>query len=318
VTQERNVVAVIVTWNRRALLAEALRAVLAQSRRPDAVLVVDNASTDGTADLLREEFPAVRVLRTSANLGGAGGFALGVRAALDGEAADLVWLMDDDTVPQPAALERLLDAWTSYPGQRPALVASRVVWTDGREHPMNTPRVRPRATAEQRRHAAAAGCLPIRSASFVSVVVDADVVRERGLPLADYFLWNDDFEFTSRLIRDKPALSCPDSVVVHKTATFGSTDSDPGERFFYEVRNKLWLFTRSRGLSPLEKTGYGAATLVRWIRTIARSGARPGGRRVLVTALGRGVAAGVLTRPRPTDTVIAGQPAAPPQDCRDG
>ena len=59
--------------------------------------------------------------------------------------------------------------------------------------------------------------------------------------------------------------------MLHKTKVFGSTDADPGERFFYEVRNKVWLFTRSRGLRPAEKAVYGASTLRRWARTFARS-----------------------------------------------
>ena len=120
----------------------------------------------------------------------------------------------------------------------------------------------------------AVGCVPIRSASFVSIMCDAAVVRERGLPVADYFLWNDDFEYSTRLIRGGVGLSCPDSVVVHKTKVFGSTDADPGERFFFEVRNKVWLFTRSTGLTPPEKAVYGGSTVRRWARTFARSADR--------------------------------------------
>ena len=59
--------------------------------------------------------------------------------------------------------------------------------------------------------------------------------------------------------------------------SFGSTDVDPGGRFYYEVRNKVWLFTRSRGLSPLEKIGYGGATLAS--AGPARSPARRSGAR---------------------------------------
>ena len=103
--------------------------------------------------------------------------------------------------------------------------------------------------------------MPVRSASFVSVMCDADAVRERGLPVADYFLWNDDFEYTTRLTRRRAGLYVPGSVVVHKTRVFGSTDVDPGERFSLEVRNKVWLFTRSAGLSPAEKLLYGGSTL---------------------------------------------------------
>ena len=233
------VTAVVVTYNRRDLLTEALSAVLAQTRAPDAVLVIDNASTDGTAEMVAERFPAVRLATAERNSGGAGGFAYGLALALAG-AADLVWLMDDDTVPEPGALAAMLDARALHPGGAPALIASRVVWTDGRPHPMNTPRIKPFVGKEERLAAAAAGCLPIRSASFVSILVDAGVCRDRGLPQADYFLWNDDFEFTARLLRGQAGLLCPASVVVHKTAAFGSTDADPGQRFFYEVRNKVW------------------------------------------------------------------------------
>ena len=136
--------------------------------------------------------------------------------------------------------------------------------------------------------------MPIRSASFVSIMCDADVVRERGLPLADYFLWNDDFEYSTRLIRDRVGLYCPASVVVHKTKVFGSTDADPGERFFYEVRNKVWLFTRSRGLTPggegglrrLDPAPLGAH--VRAVQRPAHAAAR---------GCGKGLRAGLARRP---------------------
>jgi GT2 family glycosyltransferase len=301
VTKEQRVVAVVVTWNRRDLLGQALRAVAAQSRPVDHVVVVDNASTDGTDELLRTEFPRVQVVRPHRNTGGAGGFALGIRSALDDAGCDLLWLMDDDTVPEPGALSALLAARSDYPGPTPVLVASRVVWTDDRDHPMNTPRPRPGARRAEREAAATVGCVPIRSASFVSILVDAHLVRRRGLPLADYFLWNDDFEFTTRLCRGNVALACPRSVAVHKTAVFGSTDVDPGERFYYEVRNKAWLFTRSRCLGPAEKLGYGAATLRRWVRTFRRSSAR----RTLLRGLRCGLADGLRAGPRPTETVLA-------------
>ena len=210
----------------------------AQSRAPDAVIVVDNASADGTAAAVRARFPSARLAELPRNTGGAGGFAYGMALAL-ADAADLIWLMDDDTVPEPDALRAMLQARERDPARPPALIASRVVWTDGRAHPMNTPRTKPLASRAERRAAAAAGCLPIRSASFVSVLVDAAESRRRGLPQADYFLWNDDFEFTTRLLRGSRGWLCPASVVVHKTRTFGSINADPGPRFFYEVRNKI-------------------------------------------------------------------------------
>jgi rhamnopyranosyl-N-acetylglucosaminyl-diphospho-decaprenol beta-1,3/1,4-galactofuranosyltransferase len=297
-TQDK-VVAVVVTHDRRELLVESIDAIGAQSHPADAVIVIDNASSDGTADLVRERYPEVTLRAITQNLGGAGGFALGIATALD-LGADLIWLMDDDTVPTPDALAELVSARERYDGRPPAIVASRVVWTDGREHPMNTPRPKPMVRRAEIAAAEQCGCVPIRSASFVSVLVDAVVCEQRGLPIADYFLWNDDFEFTTRLLRNRPGLLCPSSVVVHKTRMFGSTDADPGERFFFEVRNKIWMLTRSPSLAPLERLVYTGSTLRRWMRTFAVSR----NRRLLLRAMGRGVVAGVRSGPRSTASIL--------------
>ncbi|MUN42025.1 glycosyltransferase [Actinomadura litoris] len=299
------VAAVVVTFDRRELLAEALTALGAQTRPPDRIVVVDNASRDGTAAMVRDRFPGVELRELPRNVGGAGGFGAGMALALD---SDLLWLLDDDTVPEPGALRALLDARDRAAGGPPTLVASRVVWTDGRDHPMNTPRAKPRASAAETEAARAAGCVPIRSASFVSVLVDAAAVRERGLPVADYFLWNDDFEFTTRLLRGRRGLLCPASVAVHKTRAFGGTETDPGDRFFYEVRNKIWLFTGSRGLAPPERVLYAGSTARRWARTFAASEDRA----VLRRALVRGVRQGLFTRPRPTEALLREVGVEPP------
>ena len=295
------VVAVVVTWQRLELLRQALPAVLAQTEPPDAVVVVDNASTDGTAEVVAAEHPDVDLLVLRRNTGGAGGFAAGMQRALGEHAADHVWLLDDDTIPEPRALAALLEAWRACPGPAPALVASRTVWHDGRDHPMNTPRRAPLSSRTQRAAAARIGCEPVRSASFVSVLVDGAAAREVGLPVADYFLWNDDFEYTTRLLRGRLGLRCPDSRVEHRTRTFGASDADPGPRFYYEVRNKVWLFTRSRGLGPLERVLYGGSSLARWWRTVRRSPNRA----VLRQAAVRGLRDGLRSGPRSNDVVLA-------------
>jgi len=299
------VVAVIVTWNRRELLTRCLDAVLGQTHRPARVVVVDNASDDGTDALLAQRYaalPGLEVVRTTRNIGGAGGFALGLSRALDG-AGETAWLLDDDTIPTPEALARLVGARAAYreaTGTAPVLVASRAVWTDGRDHPMNTPRPKPGAGRAERAAAAAVGCVPIRTASFVSILVDLARTRAVGLPEAGFFLWNDDFEFTARLVRGRRGLYCPDSVVNHETKVFGGTDADPGPRFSLEVRNKVWTFGRSRGLSLPEKVLYGGSTLRRWARTVTRSTDRP----TLVKGLARGLREGLSGPPTPTATVL--------------
>ena len=295
-----HVTAVVVAYNRRDLLAEALRALALQTRLVDSIVVVDNASSDGSAAVARGVAPAADIVSLARNTGGAGGFAIGIERAATRHSADLVWIMDDDTIPSPKALSHLLAARAQHAGT-PAVVASKVIWTDGTEHPMNTPRRKPLARRREAQAALAVGCIPVRSASFVSLLVDIDSVRKHGLPLAAYFIWNDDFEFTGRLLRRGIGLFCPQSVVLHKTRVLGSTDVDPGPRFFYEVRNKLWLFRRSTALSATEKTVYIGASVVRWSRTFIRSSDRA----TLRTAFRSGWRDGWRSNPEPNATALS-------------
>lgn len=103
------VAAVVLTRDRRELLADSLQAILDQTRAADRVIVIDNASSDGTAAMLAERFPEVDVVRFEENLGATGGFDEGIRAAI-GSGADLIWLLDDDTFARPDSLRALLDA----------------------------------------------------------------------------------------------------------------------------------------------------------------------------------------------------------------
>ncbi|TPW73666.1 glycosyltransferase [Schumannella sp. 10F1B-5-1] len=289
--QGERVVAVVVAYNRAELLVEVLDALHAQTA-PCGIVVIDNASDDDTIEIVRRTAPEAHLVHLPRNTGGAGGFAVGAAVALAREDPDLVWFMDDDTVPTPTALAELLEARRRHRVPL-ALLASRVVWTDGADHPMNLPRPRP-LDGRRRREAQDAGLVAVRSASFVSQLVDTRALRHHGLPIADYFIWNDDFEFSTRLLRRASGVSVPGSVVVHKTKALASTDADPGERFYFEVRNKIWLFTRGRTLGPVETLLYGASTLRRWIRTFARSSDRA----VLRRGMLRGVRDGVSRGPR--------------------
>jgi GT2 family glycosyltransferase len=236
---------VVVTRNRREALCRCLDAVDSQEVAPDRILVVDNASTDGTQALVRERYPHVDLVALAVNEGGAGGFHEGVKRAHAG-GAEWLWLQDDDTVSERDALGELLAAATRLQDAGGAhLLASRVLWRDGSVHPLNFP-VLERRRMDRVVAAAALGTFPVRSATFVSLLVHRAVVDRFGLPLKHFFLWGDDVEYTSRaVLGGEGAYFVPSSVVLHDTASpLNFTEAEPA-RFYYHVRNTL-LIARNR------------------------------------------------------------------------
>lgn len=293
------VVAVVVTWNRKDLLIECLTMLGAQTRPPDVVVVVDNASTDGSHDVICAQFPEVDLVTLTRNVGGAGGFSAGLAQAVDVHDAELVWAMDDDTIPRETTLAELMASYTAY-GPGLALVASRVIWIDGRDQPRNIPRPR-WASRSDRRAAHAAGGRPVRTASFVSLLIAASTISDFGLPTADFFIWNDDFEFTARILRHRKGIYAPKAIVVHKTAELGTKLVDPGERFYNEVRNKIWIFRAGQAFAPAEAAIRVGAALRNWARFYRHSHAQAAMRQ----GFRQGLRDGLMTRPRSTREVLA-------------
>jgi GT2 family glycosyltransferase len=261
------VCAVVVTRNRRELLRRCLQALCAQDRPLDGLLVVDNASDDGTPEMVAAEFPAAEILRLPENRGGAGGFHSGVAWGHE-RRFDWLWLLDDDTIPRVDALGALLAAAERAPEPRPLVLTSQVRWKDERLHPMNSPVPRLRWQRELV-EAADRRLLLIRYATFVSTLVHRDAVDRFGLPLAHFFIWSDDVEYTARVLRDGPGYLVPDSVVHHWTERPHPAADPASDRFYYHARNAL-LILRGTSLSPIERLDFGrfvARSLVAYMRS---------------------------------------------------
>ena len=133
----KKIVAVVVTYNRKKLLKENLNALLNQSYKDFDILLIDNASTDGTKEYVKEELENEKItyINTGANLGGAGGFNFGVREAIE-RGYDYAWLMDDDTIPTETALESLANKTELLKGDF-SFLSSLCKWTDGNIATMN-------------------------------------------------------------------------------------------------------------------------------------------------------------------------------------
>jgi N-acetylglucosaminyl-diphospho-decaprenol L-rhamnosyltransferase len=122
---------VIVTWNVRDLVLQALESLLsdlADSGLLSTVYVVDNASTDGTAQAVPEQFPQVRLIASAENLGFGKGNNLAIRQAM-AEGASVIYLLNSDTITQRGATRTLYDVLQADP--QVGLVGARLTYGDG-------------------------------------------------------------------------------------------------------------------------------------------------------------------------------------------
>jgi len=234
-----SVAAIVVTYNRKQLLAECIDVLLAQSYPVDRIYIVNNCSTDGTVDMLRDKGylsdNRIQLLSLRRNVGGAGGFYMGMKTATQtDDACKYLWIMDDDAIPERDALEELIHAADRLGGNTGSLVAESTVSSKVQEagggvtqdssaakpahafsflassvhgingEPMNVPNLMTRKSGngykDWYRHLGD-GMVEIRDATFVSLLIPTDAVRTCGLPCKEYFIWGDDSEYTMRLIR---------------------------------------------------------------------------------------------------------------------
>ncbi len=240
------VTAVVVTYNRLPLLKQCLAALRAQIVQGFKVLLVDNASTDGTADYIKTlDMPGLVCRNPGENLGGAGGFAYGIRAAVQ-EGCEAVWIMDDDTLPEPGALAALLAADAAH-GADYGWLSSRALAPDGTDQPMNVQRRTMYRDIDG--FADDATEVPAVMASFVSLFLRTETVRQFGLPIAEFFIWSDDWEYTRRISRVKPCYALAASRVVHAMQNPGVVNiakDVPARwaRYRYFYRNDVVLYRR--------------------------------------------------------------------------
>lgn len=109
ISRKTSVASITVAYNGEAYLPKHLDALLDQSRHLDEIIVVNNASSDGTLPLLSRHYPQITLLNLPTNVGVGGGYAAGLEYALTKE-YEWIWLFDQDSIPKQDALERLLEA----------------------------------------------------------------------------------------------------------------------------------------------------------------------------------------------------------------
>jgi GT2 family glycosyltransferase len=209
-SNSQSVAAVVVTYNRKALLAKCLDSLLAESRALDAIFVIDNASSDGTAETISEHYAGrVTYERLAKNTGGAGGFYHGMKLAHEA-GFDWIWLMDDDVTPAPDCLDQLLRESRAARVLVPLRVSPDGTNAEGSAVAAywNTPGVRrlkgDRVFDLYPDLATIPDVIRLEDFSFEGPLFHRSVVERVGYPRRDFFVLCDDTEYAWRILTTGP------------------------------------------------------------------------------------------------------------------
>jgi len=235
------VCAVVVTYNRKNLLLECLEALRKQTRPLQGIYLVDNASTDGTPELLLErgyitETPPhnldapwekefliqnltdgapirLHYVRMHKNTGGAGGFYEGLKRAFE-KGYDWFWLMDDDSEPTVNALEKF-EAY--FDGKA---LASLVKLSDGTISLGSGFRIRNKTfliiTPLRETELNSENILSIDVAPFLGFLVSREIVEKIGFPERNFYIYYDDGEYCLRIRKVAEIILVKEAVLLHK------------------------------------------------------------------------------------------------------
>ncbi len=266
-TPEPSVAVVVVTFNRADLLARMLDGLAAQTRRPDAVHIIDNASSDHTREVLDAwhggDLP-LQVTHSPDNLGGAGGFHLGLQQAyVDGH--DRIWLMDDDVVPAPDCLAVLLAQDEACVMAVREDTSGRLVEKSATRFDLDNPlAIKPKTGMVETTWSSRAAMperVEIENVAFEGFMVRRDVVAAIGLPDPAYFIFYDDVDYAVRARRAGFRIWAVRDAVLVRQLDFDQQHDLGSWKGYYMYRN-LFVVHLRYGRNPLVR-------LKPWLITLA-------------------------------------------------
>ncbi|MCB9217968.1 MAG: glycosyltransferase family 2 protein [Ignavibacteriales bacterium] len=232
--------AVVVTYNRLELLKECVQALRNQTRKLDEIIVVNNDSIDGTKEWLDEQKDLTKIHQE--NLGGAGGFHNGMKAAYE-KGYDWIWLMDDDCLPEIDALENLFTTEL-----KSEVVLNSVVVTKTNTQQLNFGLDDYRNKKLYRTYNEIKKEKTIFSANFFNgSLIHKNVIEKIGFPNPLFFIYGDEYEYYLRIKSNSfPILTVVSSIVKHPVQShtyFGKGKFH--HRFNFQTKMRTKYFPRN-------------------------------------------------------------------------
>ena len=239
---------VILNWNGCADTLECLDS-LRNLDYPARHVVVDNGSSDGSAQVVREKFPDVEVIQTGSNLGYAGGNNVGIRAMLE-QGIDYLLLLNNDTVMDTGALSRLIEAGESFPDA--AVFGAKILSYEEPERVLFAGAVEVPAGAyyyflTDGKRSLCVDCDDVSDTPFVhgaGFMIRASTLGDIGLLDERYFLYFEETDFCSRA-RQKGhrVVVVPRARIRHKISRSMGGAGSPLQNYF-KTRNHLFWARR--------------------------------------------------------------------------
>ncbi|MFC6294116.1 glycosyltransferase [Lactiplantibacillus daoliensis] len=230
---------VIVTYNRKEKLDEAIQSILRQKETVTKIIIVDNASTDGTK-LLMEKYQGSSVIvyhRLITNKGGAMGFYTGINDALKYD-VDWISLSDDDAMYSADFFSKIAAGISRNPGVQ--CLTGTVKSRDGSIQCSHRKSIKNMRTLEEKNIPMTAyrSDFFLDTFTFVGAVIKKTLISTIGLPEKDFFIWKDDDEYSLRVRRHTQIKNISDAVVVHLNSN-KERGFSPDWKEYYGIRNRL-------------------------------------------------------------------------------
>jgi len=260
IKDKQNVYAVVVTYNRKNLLSICLAQLLKQNFDFMHIIVVNNASTDGTEDYIRNErlFSNEKIiwLNLPENIGGAGGFSTGMQYAFE-HGADYVWMMDDDAMPHPTALDELMKHTTPQHIYASLAIQDQQISWEMTVNASGTwmPTHNPVDISEK---------IEVLSLPFLGFLIHRKLVQKIGLPDHTFFIAADDTEYCLRARKagsklyligksliEHPKASYQEYMILGKKINYVSL---PPWKRYYDTRNRIFIAKKYFGFRLYSQT----------------------------------------------------------------
>ena len=251
-----NIAAVIVTYNRIDCLKKSLEMYINQSYKPKRIIVVDNCSTDGTVEFLREweldnHNISKKVIYLDSNQGGSGGFYAGLKDVIEYDDIDWIWVADDDAFPAPDAFEKAYDFINS--NEKLISESSAICGVCGFDnHISSIQRSILKKTVfgiqefpVSEKYYEGKDYFEINLYSFVGTIMKKENLIKAGLPRKDFFIYQDDLEHAVRMGKTGK-IYCVTSINIEHKDNFAPKNVTSW-RDYYSSRNLTVMYKEHFG-----------------------------------------------------------------------